>query len=52
MGGRGRLYIYLSLHRHHQNDPCVKMGSGKSYFNVSLIVTQSARAESTNTGVN
>ena len=27
--------IYLSLHCHHQNDSCVKMGS---HFNVSLIV--------------
>ena len=29
---------YLSLHRHHQNDPCIKMGSDVSHFNVSLIV--------------
>ena len=30
--------IYLSLHCHHQNDSCVKMGSDESRFNVSLIV--------------
>ena len=30
--------IYLSLHCHHQNDFCVKMGSDESHFNVSLIV--------------
>ena len=30
--------IYLSLHCHHQNDSCIKMGSDESYFNVSLIV--------------
>ena len=30
--------IYLSLHCHHQNDSCNKMGSGESHFNVSLIV--------------
>ena len=30
--------IYLSLHCHHQNDSCIKMGSGESQFNVSLIV--------------
>ena len=36
-GGRGRL-LYLSLHCHHQNDPCIKMGSDDSLFNVSLIV--------------
>ena len=33
--GRGR---YLSLHYHHQNDTCIKMGSNESHFNVSLIV--------------
>ena len=30
--------IYLSLHCHHQNDSCMKMGSSESRFNVSLIV--------------
>ena len=30
--------IYLSLHCHHQNDSCIKMGSHESHFNVSLIV--------------
>ena len=44
MGGSGvwrwgkREIIYLSLRCHHQNDSCIKMGSGKSRFNVSLIV--------------
>ena len=33
-----REIIYLSLHCHHQNDSCVKMGSDESYSNVSLIV--------------
>ena len=37
MGGGGRLYIYLSLHCHHQNDFC-KRDSAESHFNVSLIV--------------
>ena len=36
-GGRGRL-LYLSLHCHHQNDSCIKMGNDQSHFNVSLIV--------------
>ena len=27
-----------SLHCHHQNDSCIKMGSDESHFNVSLIV--------------
>ena len=30
--------IYLSVHCHNQNDSCIKMGSNKSHFNVSLIV--------------
>ena len=31
--------IYLSLHYHHQNDSCIKIGGDESYFNVSLIVS-------------
>ena len=27
--------IFLSLHCHHQNDFCIKMGSDESHFNVS-----------------
>ena len=40
-GGKGvwrwgeREIIYLSLHCHHQNDICTKMGSDESPFNVS-----------------
>ena len=30
--------MYLSLHCHHQNDSCIKMGSDKSHFNVPLII--------------
>ena len=37
-GGGGVEIIYLSLHCHHQNDLCVKVGSVESHFNVSLIV--------------
>ena len=33
-----REIIYLSLHCHHQNDFCIKIGSDESHFNVSLIV--------------
>ena len=28
--------IYLSLHCHHQNDFCIKMGSDESHFSVSV----------------
>ena len=47
-GGRGRLIIYLSLHCHHQNDSCIKMGSDESHFNVSLIVRDKVTRLSTN----
>ena len=30
-----REIIYPSLHCHHQNDSCIKMGSDESHFNVS-----------------
>ena len=33
---REREIIYLSLHCHHQNDSCIKMGSYESHFNVSV----------------
>ena len=33
-GGGEREIIYLSLHCHHQNDSCIKMGSDESHFNV------------------
>ena len=33
-----REIIYLSLHCHHQNDSCIKMGGDESHFNVSVIV--------------
>ena len=33
-----REIIYLSLHCHHQNDSCIKMGRDEGRFNVSLIV--------------
>ena len=31
-----REIIYLSLHCHHQNDSCIKVGSEESHFNVSV----------------
>ena len=34
--GRGGEIICLSLHCHHQNDFCIKMGSDESHFNVSV----------------
>ena len=37
-GGGKREIIYMSLHCHHQNHSCIKMGSDESHFNVSLIL--------------
>ena len=37
VGGGGEI-IYISLHCHHRNDFCIKVGSDESHFNVSLIV--------------
>ena len=31
-----REIIYISLHCHHQNDSCIKMGSDENHFNVSV----------------
>ena len=54
-GGKGvwrwgkREIIYRSLHCHHQNDSCIKMGSDESHFNVSVGSDgQSHEAVSTN----
>ena len=38
-GGGEREIIYLSLHCHHQNYSCIKMGSDEGHFNISLIVS-------------
>ena len=40
-----RNIINLSLHCHHQNDTCMKMGSDKSHFNVSLIMRDKVRRQ-------
>ena len=54
-GGKGvwrwgeREILYLSLHCHHQNDSCIKMGSDESHFNVSVgSDVQSHKTVSTN----
>ena len=30
--------MYLSLHCHHQNDLCIKVGSDETHFNVCVCV--------------
>ena len=54
-GGEGvwrcgeREIIYLSLHCHHQNDFCIKVGSDESHFNVPVASDgQSHKTVSTN----
>ena len=50
-GGVGlkRESTYLSLHCHHQNDSCIKVGSDESHFNVSVGSDgQSHKTESKN----
>ena len=45
----GYMKEHLSLHCHHQNDFCLKMGSDESHFNVSVGSDgQSHRTVSTN----
>ena len=40
LGEKGKREItFLSLHCHHQNDSCIKVGSDERHFNVSFIVT-------------
>ena len=46
--GKGEI-IYLSLHCHHQNDFCIKVGSDESHFNVSLIVRDKGTRQCTQT---
>ena len=48
MEGGGEI-IYLSLHRHHQNESCIMMVSDESHFNVSVESDgQSHKTASTN----
>ena len=47
-----REIIYLSLHCHHQNDFCIKVGSDESHFNVSLIVRDKVTRQSVSTDYN
>ena len=47
-----REIIYLSLHCHHQNDPCIKVGSDESHLNVSLIVRDKVTIKTVSTDHN
>ena len=46
-GGGGGDYTSVTLHCHHQNESCIKMGSYGSHFIVSLIVRASHKTVST-----
>ena len=43
----GEEIIDLSLHCHHRNDFCIKVGSDESHFNVSLTVRDKVTTVST-----
>ena len=36
-GGAGEIVYLGSLHCHHQNDCCIKVGSDESHFNVIYV---------------
>ena len=48
----GKEITYLSLHCHHQNDSCIKMGSHERHFNVSLIVRDKVTNKTVSTNHN
>ena len=52
VGGGWREIIYLSPHCHHQNDPCIKMGSNESHFNVSVGSDRQSHRTQTTTFLN
>ena len=39
-----REIIYLSLHCHHQNDSCIKMGTAESHSNVSVGIASDGQS--------
>ena len=38
--GGGGAWLYPARHCHHQNDFCIKTGSGESHFNIAIIMRQ------------
>ena len=50
-GGRGES-IYLSLHYHHRNDSCIKIGSDESHFDVPVIVRDKFTVKTVSTNHN
>ena len=44
-GGVGRARLYITLHCHHQNDSCVKMGNVESLFNVLLFMRATSQRQ-------
>ena len=45
-GGEGREELYLTLHCHHQNDFCIKVGSDENHFKDLLIVKGKVTSQS------
>ena len=52
VGEREMEIIHLSLHCHHQNDSCIKIGSDESHCNVSLIVMDKVTIKTVSTNHN
>ena len=46
-GGPGLARLCRTLHCHHQNNSCLKIGSDDSHFNISLIVRGKVATEVT-----
>ena len=42
MEGKGE-ELYLTLHSHHQDGVCIKLGSAENHFDVSLTVAGQSR---------
>ena len=47
-GEEGDYNLYLSLHCHHQNDSCIKMGSDENHFSFVNCEGQNHKTMSTN----
>ena len=52
VGEDGDYVPTMSLHCHHHSDFCIKVGSVKSHFNVSLIVRDKVTIKTVSTNHN
>ena len=52
VGEEGERLLHISLHCHHLNDSCIKMGSDESHLNVSFIVRNKVTVPRTSKSTN